>query len=85
MNRKEEKEVLPRYLVEDEHLGAGVPQGDLFRFCKRLFIRLVLGAAGVVVEVFTVAVDDEHDRVRRRRSAPFRLPVLTLRLRTRAA
>jgi hypothetical protein len=47
--------------MKDEHLGPRILLRDRFRSCERLFIRSVLNAEGIVIEVVAIAVDDAYD------------------------
>ena len=51
----------PASFMKDEHLGLRVPLSDRFRFCESLLICSVGIAADIMVEVATIAVDDEYD------------------------
>jgi len=59
--RKKEQEVPPTSFMKDEHLGLRVPLGDRFRFCESLLICSAGIAAGIMIEVATIAVDDAYD------------------------
>src|SRR4030067_3753593 len=64
--RKEEQKMPPAFFMKDEPLCLRVPLCDRFRFGESLLICSVGIAADIVVEVATVAVDDEYDWVTRR-------------------
>jgi hypothetical protein len=55
--------MLPGSLVKDEHLGLRIPYRDLHGSRESLLVRTVCMAAGVVIEIITVTVDDEYHRV----------------------
>jgi len=58
---EEEQEMSPAFFMKDEHLCLRVPLRDRFRFCQSLHICSVLIAAGIMIEVATVSVDDTYD------------------------
>jgi hypothetical protein len=70
--------------MEDEHFGLGVMLCDSFRRSKGLLVRLVFSPGRIVVQIITVAVDDAHYRVQRRRFFSLMLS-FTLKFKTGAA
>jgi hypothetical protein len=54
--------------MKNEHLGLSVLLRHLFRGGESLFVRSVLFAAGVVIEVVAVAVDNAYDYIVERES-----------------
>jgi len=60
-DREKEQEVPPASLVEDENLRFRVPLRKRFGSRESFFICSVRIAAGIVIEVATIAVDDTND------------------------
>jgi hypothetical protein len=58
--RKKEQEVPPGSFVKDKHLGLRISHRDHCCSNESLLVCSVRIAAGVVIEVVTVAVDDEY-------------------------
>jgi hypothetical protein len=59
--RKKEQEVPPASFMKDEHLGLRVPLGHRFHFCESLLICSVCIAAGIMIEVATITVNNAYD------------------------
>ena len=51
----------PTSFMKDEHLDLRVLLRDRFHSYESFFVRSVLIAVGIVIEVVTVAMDDAYD------------------------
>ena len=58
--RKEEQGVLSGSFVKDEHLGLRISRRHSQSANESVLVCSVLMAAGVVIEVVTVSMDDEY-------------------------